>query len=596
MSSPSSVDEGTRDIIKIIALKNAIQYGGKARNEIVISKTIAQRPDLRNNLKILIPEIKVSVQKINSLTLNEQKVLFAHIAPHEPAPDKKVTRDRDTNLPALQDAEMGNVMTRFPPEPNGYPHLGHAKAAIIDEEYARRYNGKLILRFDDTNPLNEKSEYYDAIREGLEWLGIEPDIVKNTSDDIQLLCNYGKKLAENGGAYVCTCSQPVMRDLRSKGIPCDCRMYTTRIGDLLRKFFDGSFEPNAAVIRFKGNMADQNTAMRDPTLFRIIEGHHPKLGNSNRVWPTYDFAAPLEDSLDGVTHALRTKEYELRNPLYFAILERLSLRKPLMLEFSRLEFDGMPVSKRKIKPLIEKGLVKGWDDPRLPTLAAIKRRGFLPQAIRKFVLSLGLTLSETKPPFEALEAFNRKIIDSQCIRLFFVRDPVQLQVRNGDFTKQVTLNNHPNINLGHRKIRVSNSFYIAGNDAASIRVGDEIRLMELYNIRIADIKSQYTSQLHRSDCASSDISRLIIAEQTGDYLKHDMPKIQWVAMEDALPYRIMIARALYIEENYNTNSLETCKGFAESYVSALKQGTVIQFVRFGFCSVDGNNTAIFTHR
>lgn len=606
LSSSSSVDEGTRDIIKIIVLKNAIQYGGKARTEIVISKTIAQRPDLRNNLKILIPEIKVSVQKINSLTLNEQKVLFAQIAPHEPPPDKKVIRDRDTNLPALQDAEIGNVMTRFPPEPNGYPHLGHAKAAIIDEEYAHRYNGKLILRFDDTNPLNEKSEYYDAIREGLEWLGIEPDIVKNTSDDIQLLCNYGKKLVEIGGAYVCTCSQPIMRDLRSKGLPCDCRVDTTRAGDLLRKFFDGSFEPNAAVLRFKGNMADQNTAMRDPTLFRIIEGYHPKLGNSNRVWPTYDFAAPLEDSLDGVTHALRTKEYELRNPLYFSILERLCLRKPLMLEFSRLEFAGMPVSKRKIKPLIEKGLVQGWDDPRLPTLAAIKRRGFLPQAIRKFVLSLGLTLSETKPPFEALEAFNRKIIDSQCMRLFFVRNPVLLQVQNGDLTQRVTLNNHPSMNLGHRSIRVSNSFYIAGDDAASIRVGDEIRLMELYNIRIADIKSQYTTQLRGLDSTSSDsdvhrtnksnIGKVIIAEQTGDYLKHDIPKIQWVAMEDALQYRILIAKALYIEENYNTNSLETCEGFAESYVSALKQGTIIQLVRFGFCRIDGNNTAIFTHK
>jgi glutamyl-tRNA synthetase len=595
LSSPSSVDENTKDIIKIIVLKNAIQYGGKARNEIVISKTIAQRPDLRNNLKILIPEIKVSVEKINSLTLNEQKVLFAHMVPQQPTPDKKI-RDHATSLPALQNAEMGNVMTRFPPEPNGYPHLGHAKAAIIDEEYARRYNGKLILRFDDTNPLNEKAEYYDAIKEGLEWLEIEPDIVKNTSDDIQLLCDYGKKLVEIGGAYVCTCSQPIMRDLRSKGIPCDCRLDTSRAGDLLRKFFDGSFEPNAAVLRFKGNMADQNTAMRDPTLFRIIEGHHPRLGNSNRVWPTYDFAAPLEDSLDGVTHALRTKEYELRNPLYFAILERLSLRKPLMSEFSRLEFEGMPVSKRKIKPLIENGLVKGWDDPRLPTLAAIKRRGFLPQAIRKFVLSLGLTLSETKPPFEALEAFNRKIVDPQSIRLFFVKDPVQLQVRNGDFTKQVTLNNHPNINLGQRKIRVSNCFYIAGDDAASLRVGDEIRLMELYNIRIGDIKSQHISQLHGSYSASCDKSRLIIAEQTGDYLEHDMPKIQWVAVEDALPYSIVIPRALYIGENYNTNSLETCEGFAESYVSTLKQGTIIQFVRFGFCRIDGDNTAIFTHR
>jgi len=591
-SSFSSVDENTKDIIKIIVLKNAIQYGGKARNEIVISKTIAQRPDLRNNLKILIPEIKVSVEKINSLTLNEQKVLFAHMVPQQPTPDIK-KRDHATSLPALQNAEMGNVMTRFPPEPNGYPHLGHAKAAIIDEEYARMYNGKLILRFDDTNPLNEKAEYYDAIKEGLEWLGIEPDIVKNTSDDIQLLCDYGKKLVEIGGAYVCTCSQPVMRDLRSKGIPCDCRLDTSQARDLLRKFFDDSFEPNAAVVRFKGNMADQNTAMRDPTLFRIIDGHHPKLGNSNRVWPTYDFAAPLEDSLDGVTHALRTKEYELRNPLYFAILERLSLRKPLMLEFSRLEFEGMPVSKRKIKPLIENGLVKGWNDPRLPTLESIKRRGFLPQAIRKFVLSLGLTLSETKPPFEALEAFNRKIVDPQSIRLFFVKDPVQLQVRNGDFTRQVTLNNHPNINLGHRNTLVSNCFYIAGDDAASLRVGDEIRLMELYNVRIGDIKSQQISQ---HDSASSDTSKLIIAEQTGDYLEHDMPKIQWVAVEDAIPYRIVIPKALYIEENYNTNSLETCEGFAESYVSTLKQGTIIQFVRFGFCRIDGDNSAIFAHR
>ncbi len=609
-SSSSSVDEGTRDIIKTIVLRNAIQYGGKARNENVISKIIAHRPDLRNNLKILIPEIKLTVQEINSLSLNEQKALFARIAPHESAEKKKVTGEHDTNLPALQDAQMGNVITRFPPEPNGYPHIGHAKAAIIDEEYARRYNGKLILRFDDTNPLNEEPQYYEAIRDGLEWLGIEPDIVKNTSDDIKLLCDYGKKLVEIDGAYVCKCTQPVMRDLRSKGLACGCRTDAAHAGDLLRKFFDGSFEPNTAVLRFKGNMADQNTAMRDPTLFRIIDAHHPKLGTSNRVWPTYDFAAPIEDSLDGVTHALRTKEYELRNALYFAILERLSLRQPAMLEFSRLEFDGMPVSKRKIKPLVEKGLVQGWDDPRLPTLAAIKRRGFLPQAIRKFVLSLSLTLSETKPPFEALEAFNRKIIDPLCIRLFFARDPVQLQVRNGS-SKDVTLSNHPSINLGHRKIRVSNSFYIAGEDAASLRVGDEMRLMELYNIKIAEIKSSEQRGSDKGNSRtgtgskggvpmnasnSSNSGRLIIAEQTGDEIHQEMPKIQWVAKADALPYKVLIARELYIGENYNTNSLETCEGFAESYVSSLNKGTMVQFVRFGFCRINGNNTAIFTHR
>ncbi|HET7147668.1 MAG TPA: glutamate--tRNA ligase [Candidatus Nitrosopolaris sp.] len=620
-SSSCSVDEGTRNTIKIIALKNAIQFGGKARDEAVISKIIAHRPDLRSNLKNLIPEIKITLEEINALTLDQQKSMFARVAPQESAIKKKVMSDHDANLPALHDATMGSVVTRFPPEPNGYPHIGHAKAAIIDDEYARRYNGKLILRFDDTNPLNEKAEYYDAIRKGIEWLGIEPDIVKNTSDDIQLLSDYGKKLVELGGAYVCRCTQPVMRDLRSKGLACDCRKDAMNSRDLVTKLFDGSLEPNTAVLRFKGDMADQNTAMRDPTLFRIIEGQHPRLGNSNRVWPTYDFAAPVEDSLDGVTHALRTKEYELRNALYFAILERLSLRKPLMLEFSRLEFEGMPVSKRKIKPLVENGLVQGWDDPRLPTLEAIKRRGFLPQAIRKFVLSLGLTLSETKPPFEALEAFNRKIIDPETIRLFFVKDPVQVQVRNGN-PKEVTLNNHPSMNLGHRKIRVSNSFYIAGDDAARLRIGDEIRLMELYNIRIAEIKSKNIAQhrglnnsisissgstgsssnssgnnsglMHVSD--SNNSGKLIVVDQTGDEIYQDMPKIQWVTANNAVQYRVLVARELYIGENYNTNSLETCEGFAESFISSLNAGTHVQLVRFGFCRINGGNTAIFTHR
>ena len=325
---------------------------------------------------------------------------------------------------------MGNVVTRFPPEPNGYPHLGHAKAAIIDEEYARLYNGKLILRFDDTNPVNEKLEYYDAIKEGLEWLGVKFDVTKNTSDDIQLLYKYGKKLIMAGGAYVCTCPQKIIHNRRADGLPCECRKDPAVAIERFPKVFDGSFNQNDAIIRFKGDMSDQNTAMRDPTLFRILECNHPKLGNKIRVWPTYDFAAPIEDSLDGVTHAMRTKEYELRNELYFAILDRLGLRKPIMIEFSRLDFDGIPVSKRKIKPLIEKGIIKSWDDPRLPTLMAMRRRGFLPEAIRLFVLSLGMTRAETKPPFEALEAFNRKIIDPQCIRLFFVNNPVELHIKN----------------------------------------------------------------------------------------------------------------------------------------------------------------------
>ena len=574
-------NEDTEKIIKATVLKNALEYKGKSKVDTVIAKVIASRPDLRSNLENLIPKITEIVQKINALPLADQKALLEQVSPRD-SQEKKTTERSQAHLPPLEGAEMGGVITRFPPEPSGYPHIGHAKAAIIDEEYARMYNGKLILRFDDTNPLNEKLEYYEAISEGLEWLGIKPDIVKNSSDDIRMLHEYGKKLIFAGGGYVCICDQKTIHDLRAKGLPCDCRKDSSLALDRLKKMFDGSFEQNDAVIRFKGDMSDQNTAMRDPTLFRIIEDEHPKLGNTTRVWPTYDFAAPIEDSLDGVTHAMRTKEYELRNALYFAILDRLGLRKPLMIEFSRLEFNGVPVSKRKIKPLIEKGIIKSWSDPRLPTLMGIKRRGFLPEAIRKFVLSLGLTLAETKPPVEALEAFNRKIIDSNCMRLFFVKDPIELQIQNAA-SKEITLKNHPNADLGTRKVLVSNSFYIAGEDAAKLDIDDEIRLMDLYNIKIIKIDSEQ----HK---------KVLIAATIGEAIKQGIPKIQWVAKNDIIPYNVMISRELYLGEKYNTNSLEICKGYAESFVSTLKPDTRIQFVRFGFCRVDDNNTTIFTHR
>jgi glutamyl-tRNA synthetase len=578
-----SFDEEAQNITKIIALKNAVEHDGKAMADAVIAKIAASRPNLRSNLKNIIPEIKNLVQKINSLPLSDQKAFLEEIAPEESKKKKKVYEAGQIHLPPLQGAIMGNVVTRFPPEPNGYPHLGHAKAAIIDEEYARLYNGKLILRFDDTNPVNEKLEYYDAIKEGLEWLGVKPDVTKNTSDDIQLLYEYGKKLIMADGAYVCTCPQKIIHNLRADGLPCECRKDPAVAIERFPKVFDGSFNQNDAIIRFKGDMSDQNTAMRDPTLFRILESNHPKLGNKIRVWPTYDFAAPIEDSLDGVTHAMRTKEYELRNALYFAILDRLGLRKPIMIEFSRLEFDGIPVSKRKIKPLIERGIIKSWDDPRLPTLMAMRRRGFLPEAIRLFVLSLGMTRAETKPPFEALEAFNRKIIDPRCIRLFFVNDPVELHIKNITSSNEIILKNHPNRDFGFRKVKVSNSFYISGDDAVKLNVGDEIRLMELYNIKIVEIKSE-------------DHKKLLIANSIGDELKQAIPKIQWVAKNNIVPFKVMIARELYIGEVYNINSLTISEGFAEAFVSTLEYGTIFQFIRFGFCRLDENNTAIFTHR
>ncbi|HEV3432373.1 MAG TPA: glutamate--tRNA ligase [Nitrososphaera sp.] len=581
-----AIDPDTEKFIKIIALKNSVEHGGKAQSDAVIAKFVGLKPELRSQIKLLISGIKTVVEEVNSLSLADQKLLLEELVPKNEVAKKQVSgRQQQHQLPPLEGALQGRVVTRFPPEPNGYPHIGHAKAAIVDEEYARMYGGKLILRFDDTNPLNERLEYYDAIAEGLKWLGVKPDIVKNTSDDIELLHNYGRRLIEMDGAYVCVCSQDVIHDLRARGIACECRRDHAIALDRIGKLFDGSYRQNEAIVRFKGDMADRNTAMRDPTLFRIIEGDHPKLGNRVRVWPTYDFAAPIEDSMDGVTHALRTKEYELRNALYFAILDRLSLRKPYLIEFSRLEFEGIPVSKRKIKPLIENGTIRSWDDPRLPTLAALRRRGFMPEAIRKFVLSLGITLAETKPPFESLEAFNRKIIDPISQRLFFVKNPVELHV-TGASEMDVVLKNHPtDSNLGMRTVRVSDLFYISEDDAAGLKVGDEFRLIELYNVKVTSIDEKNGARL------------MVTAESSGDNIRQSLPKIQWIAKNDIIDYKVMIPKELYMsDDKYNTNSLEVSQGFAESFVSRLEPDSRVQFVRFGFCRIDGKQIAIMTHR
>lgn len=579
-------NEEIHRLVNAIALKNASEHSGSTNVNIVLSRILSLKPELKNELKTLIEEIRTVVDSVNKLDLEQQKKYLQNTYSSDNDFDSKSRHDQidSHTLPELQ-MTATEVVTRFPPEPNGYPHIGHAKAVIIDEEYAKMYNGKLILRFDDTNPMNEKLEYYEAIKNDLEWLGVKPDIIKNTSDDILVLHDYGKKLTRNGDAYVCTCDSNEIRRLRMQQVECACRLNIDNLDsnlERLDKIFDGTYHQNEAIIRFLGNMQDKNTVMRDPTLFRIIEVPHPILGDKVQLWPTYDFAAPVEDSLDGVSHALRTKEYELRNTLYLDILDRLELRKPIVVEFSRLEFDNMPVSKRKIKQLLDDGLITGWDDPRLLTLSAMRRRGFDPNAIRNFVLSLGLTLAETKPPFKALESMNRKIIDPIAIRLFFVKDPIMLTVDDGKNIK-VTLKNHPTNDLGTREVEVSTVFYICRDDAILLTEDEEVRLMELYNIKIKEIDLEN--------------NRAITASYLNNDIVRDMKKIQWVSDKNMTTYNILIPKELYLNDKFNPNSLESIEGYAEASVLQLKSHTPIQFIRFGFCiTEEKKSSAIFTHR
>ena len=480
-------------------------------------------------------------------------------------------------LPPLEGAVAGKVVTRFPPEPNGYPHIGHGKAAIINSEYAKMYDGKCILRLDDTNPEAERMEYHAAIKVGLEWLGVQFDEIKNTSDDMEIFYEKGKELISLGKAYVCTCKRDTISKNRRERKACKCSMQDLEQNNKgWNKMFE-KFKPGEAIVRFRGDMKSDNAVLRDPVLFRIIDEKHYTLGEKYRVWPSYDFAVAIEDSIDGITHAFRSKEFELRKDLTNEILDTLSMRKPYQGFFSRLEFKGMPISKRILKPLIEEGKVSWYDDPRLPTLEALRRRGIKAEAIKKFILSLGLTKANTLAPFDSLESFNRKFVDANSIRLFMVHKPKKLKIKNLPFSF-VEIPNHPVKDMGKRKINVDENFLISGDDAENINEGSQIRLLGLGNVSINKVNSEIEGEFVENGESSQ------------------IQKIQWIPQTNSHEIKLLIPNQLFIEDEFNENSLEEMMVFTEPHYLKLKEGEEIQFVRFGYCRKDSQNQAIFTHK
>ena len=561
--------------IRKMALQNAFEHGGETRDKIILGKILGTKPEFRNKVKEISKDITEIVSSINKLSSEEQESEIKENFPELLAPKEKI--EEREGLPELKDAEQGKVITRFPPEPNGYPHIGHAKAAIINSEYAKMYGGKFILRMDDTNPEAERMEYHAAIKVGLEWLGIEFDIVKSTSDDMELFYEKGIELINLGKAYICTCKREDISKNRRERKACKCSMEDIEKNNKNWEKMNDKFKPGDAVVRFRGDMKADNAVMRDPVLFRIIEGKHYTLGEKYRIWPSYDMAVAIEDSIDGVTHAYRSKEFELRKELIDEILDALKMRKPTQGFFSRLEFKGMPISKRIIKPLIEEGKVTWYDDPRLPTLEALKRRGIKPEAIRKFIMSLGLTKANTLAPFDALEAFNRKFVDADSIRLFMVSNAKKLTIKNLP-TSSIEIPNHPINDMGKRTIEIDENFYISGDDAQSIKEGTQIRLLGLGNVVITkqgiELEGEFVENGERKD----------------------IPKIQWVPQKTAHKIKMIIPKALFIGDEFNEDSLEELDVFTEPHYLQLKEGEEIQFVRFGYCRKDSQNQAIFTHK
>lgn len=549
-------------IITKHVLKNAFDYG-KANPGAVMGKVISEFPDCKKDTKTTMASITSEIKRVSKLSKDQMAEEMKNF-------EYKVKEQKQKTI-ELPHAEKGKVVTRFPPEPSGYAHIGHAKAVCLNFEAAQAYDGYMILRFDDTNPEKESKQFVDAIRDGLTWLGIKWKKETYTSDNMDKIYAAAEKLIKDGNAYLSTASRDELSDSRTNSKPLPERASSPE--ENMKKWksmLSGKYKKGEALLLFKGDLNSDNTVMRDPALARIMDSKHYRQKNKYIVWPGYDLAVVVMDHLEGITHPMRSKEYELRDELYYTLFDALGWKKPNMVPFSRLSIKNAPISKRLITPLVNEKKVSGWDDPRLPTLAGLKRRGLLPEAIKKFVLSFGLSKVESEPDWEVLLSENRKLLDQQADHYFFVADPVKLVVK-GLEKQKLKLPLHPKKKNGFREFNITNTIYISKQDADSLEQDEVFRLKDLCNAKL--VKKGKTFE----------------AEFAGD--KIVPKKLQWVT-KDFIDCKILILKDLLDDGVYNSNSLTTIKGYCEHNCKKLKQGSIIQFERFGFCVLDSTKTTI----
>ncbi|MBI2656545.1 glutamate--tRNA ligase [Candidatus Woesearchaeota archaeon] len=552
------MDESLKITIRKYALQNAIKYKGKANQGAVTGKVLAENPGLREKAQEISREISKIVKEVNTLSLEKQGKKLQELAP-ELLEKKEETKEKDI-FGFLGIREGQKVVTAFPPEPSKYPHIGHAKAIIVNCELAKRHNGTFYLRFEDTNPELADEEFYKIHMENYEWLGIKPDKIDYASDFMEEFYKYAEKIINEHHAYVCSCPQETIKENRKNGIECQCRY--TQAENTLAKWHD-MFKARAGkyVLRLKGHMQSQNTTLRDPVIFRIVDMPHPRKKKKYRVWPNYDFESAIMDGIEGVTHRLRSKEFELRNELQRLIQTMAGFRETKIYEFARFNLEGVESSGRVIREKVQKKQLIGWDDPSLTTLVALRRRGFLPEAIKEFVLSTGLTKTESVLTWDDLIVHNRRMLDSKCNRYFFVESPKEIKIENApEQTAELKL--HPeHKERGSRKFRTKDRFYVAEKDFKEFKDGKLTRLMDCLNFKKAKNNLVFDSLEYEK------------YKKSGDKIIHWLP-----VQKDLVKIEVLMP------------DKEIKKGLAESMVKNLKVGDVVQFSRFGFCRLDNKKS------
>jgi glutaminyl-tRNA synthetase len=508
----------------------------------------------------------------------------------------------------------GRVHTRFPPEPNGYLHIGHAKSICLNFGVAAEYGGISNVRFDDTNPSKEETEYVESILEDVRWLGFDwDDRLFYASDYFDQLYEYAVQLIKNGKAYVCDLSSAEIRTYRGtltepgKNSPYRDRSVEENL-DLFERMRAGEFPDGLRTLRARIDMASPNITMRDPVLYRIMNVPHHRTGDEWVIYPTYDFTHCLSDSIEGITHSLCTLEFENNRPLYDWVLDQLQVFHPQQIEFARLNLSYTVLSKRKLLQLVEAGIVDGWDDPRMPTLSGLRRRGYTPQAIRDFCYHIGVSKTNSIIDIALLEHFIRKDLNQRAPRVLGVLRPLRVVITNypeGQVEELEAINNPEDETMGTRKVPFSRVLYIEQDDFREVPPpkyrrlipGREVRLRYGYFITCVDVvKDEKTGEIVELHCTYDPETRGGNAPD-GRKVKatlHWVSAAHAIEVETRLYDRLFLANnpddveeGLDFKSNLNPNSIEILKGcFVEQSLAEASPGRTYQFERQGYFCVD----------
>ncbi|OAS88317.1 glutamine--tRNA ligase/YqeY domain fusion protein [Metabacillus litoralis] len=519
----------------------------------------------------------------------------------------------------LETGKRDNVYTRFPPEPNGYLHIGHAKSIVINFGLADDFNGKTNLRFDDTNPLKEDTEYVEAIKEDVEWLGYEWDGMFFASDYFEEMYNRAILLIKKGKAYVDDLSADEIRQYRGtlkepgKESPYRNRSIEENI-DLFERMRKGEFENGTKVLRAKIDMSSPNINLRDPVIYRVSHTTHHNTGDAWCIYPMYAFAHPLEDAIEGITHSLCTTEFEDQRPLYNWVIEECEMEhKPQQIEFGRLGITNTVMSKRKLKQLVDEKFVDGWDDPRMPTISGLRRKGYTPESIREFVKETGVSKGSGTVDEAMLEHFVREDLKLKAPRTMGILKPLKVVITNypEDQVEMLDAEINPEVpEMGTRQIPFSREIYIEQEDFLEdppkkyfrLFPGNEVRLKHAYFIKCEDVIKDADGNVIEIHC-TYDPETKSGSGFTGRKVKGT---IHWVDAKHALPaefrlYEPLILDKLENEEDsteqvsseektfldfVNDQSLEVLQGFVEPNMKEVAAHDKFQFFRHGYFNVD----------